>query len=228
MNRRQMLAGATAALATAPLRAQSVAPVYVVTYLDVTPAAAETGAVLAARYASATRTQSGNLGVLALHERERPNGFVVIEAWQNMASFEAHEQAPRTLDFRQRLHSIERAPYDQRVHTGFAIDPMPARAGAAALYVVTHVDIPLARAADGEALLRQLANPSRAEPGHVRYDIYQQIEPRTNHFTVFAAWSDRGAFDAYGQSAHWLKFREALASMIGAPYDERLYRLIRS
>jgi quinol monooxygenase YgiN len=110
---------------------------------------------------------------------------------------------------------------------GFAIDPQPRAAGPNALYVATHVDVPGARREEAEALLKRLFEPSRIDPGHVRYDIYQQNEPRTNHFTIFAAWDNQRAFDAYGGTPHWLQFREALAPMLGALYDERLYRKIR-
>jgi len=35
--------------------------------------------------------------------------------------------------------------------------------------------------------------------------------------------ADRNAFDAHEGKLHTRQFREALAPMLGAPYDERLY-----
>jgi len=37
------------------------------------------------------------------------------------------------------------------------------------------------------------------------------------------AWKDRNAFDAHGMAAHTRQFRDRLAPMSGALYDERLY-----
>jgi quinol monooxygenase YgiN len=37
------------------------------------------------------------------------------------------------------------------------------------------------------------------------------------------AWKDRYAFDAHGMAGHTRQFRDRLAPMSGALYDERLY-----
>ena len=58
----------------------------------------------------------------------------------------------------------------------------------------------------------------------MRFDIYQQGDPRANHFTMFVVWSSRRAFEDYADTPQWLQFRQALAPLLGAPYDERLYR----
>jgi polar amino acid transport system substrate-binding protein len=210
-----------------PTVAPPAAAVHVVTYLDVRPASANAGASLAAQYQNDTKTAAGMVAVNALREPGRPNRFVIIETWRDQAAFAEHERAPHTLAFRESFRAIRRSPYDQRVTHGFAVDPVPATAGRNALYVVTHVDVPGARREEAEVLLRRLFESSRTKPGHVRYDIYQQNEPRTNHFTIFAVWDDERAFDATGSAPHWQQFTEALAPMLGALYDERLYRPIK-
>jgi len=72
-------------------------------------------------------------------------------------------------------------------------------------------------------LLKSLAEQSRKENGNVVYDVFQQKAPRTNHFTVFATWNNDEAFASHEMQPHTRQFREALAPMLGAPYDERLY-----
>jgi quinol monooxygenase YgiN len=109
---------------------------------------------------------------------------------------------------------------------GMAIDPRPLTPQPQAIYAVTHVDVPKARRAEAEALLKQLSEASRADSGNVRYDVYQQDEPSTNHFTIVAVWASRRALDAYSGTPHWLQFREALGPLLGALYDERLYHSI--
>jgi quinol monooxygenase YgiN len=209
-----------------PEAAPVAGPVFVSAYVDVRPALARETGALVASYVHATGADAGNLEARALQEIDRAGKFVVVETWKDQASFADHEKAAHTQEFREKLKLISRIPYDQGVHHGLSVDPMPVKAGADALYVVTHVDVRSGREVT-EGQLRQLAETTRSDPGHVRYDAYQQNAPRTNHFTLFAVWSGRKAYDAYGATAHWLQFVGAIAPTIGAPYDDRLYRQIK-
>jgi quinol monooxygenase YgiN len=226
MNCRSAFVAAAAFLAASSIGWATEAT-YVATYLDLQPGSIGAGTALIERYARETRAEAGNLRVNAYEEIGRANRFVVIEGWKDKESFASHEGAPHTLDFHRNLKAIHRSPYDQRVTHGFEVDPGPAVPAAEAVYVVTHVDVPGPRREEVEALFRQLVTPSRADPGHVRYDVYQQDDPRANHFTVFAVWKNPRSFDAYGGTAHWLQFRESLAPILGALYDERLYRPLK-
>lgn len=197
---------------------------YVATYIDVQPSSTSQGIVLIKQYREAGRTEAGNAGVDALQETSRPNRFVIIEVWKDQSSFEAHEKTEQAAQFRARLRAIHNSPYDQRVHHGFAVGPVPGAAGREAVCAVTHVDVPPPRKDETEVLLKGLADPSRKDEGNMRYDVFQQHAPRTNHFTVFAVWKDRIAFDSHEMKPHTRQFREALGPMLGAPYDERLYK----
>ena len=168
--------------------------------------------------------EPGNSRIDGVREISRPNHFVIIEVWKDQSAFDADERAEHTAQFRTRLKAIHNSPFDQRVHLGFAIDPRPAAAGRDIVSVVTHVDVPPQRTNETELLLKRLAQESRKDEGNVRYEVFQQTAPRTNHFTIFAVWKDRKAFDSHEMKAHTRQFREALGPMLGAPYDERLYR----
>jgi quinol monooxygenase YgiN len=211
----------TVAVASA---APSVGAVHAVTYLEVRPSSSTTGVALASQYERETRADAGNLAVNVYQEIGRPNRFVITEDWQDQASFGEHERAAHTLKIRGQLKAIQRSPGDQRMTHGFSIDSKPSAAGPTAIAVVTHIDVPGARREEAETLLKRLAESSRSDDGHVRYDIYQQNEPRTNHFTVIEVWANQTAFEAHGSTAHAMQFREALTPMLGALYDERLYR----
>ena len=200
--------------------------IHTVTYLEVKPTAVATAVALVAQYEGATRADGGNLAANAYQEIGRPNRFVVVSSWWDQASFVDHEKAAHTADFRGQLKAIQASPYDQRVTTGFAIDPQPATAGKGAVYVVTHVDVPGPMREQAEGLLKPLAAASRGAAGHLRYDVLQQVDPRTNHFTVVEAWNSRAAFDANGIASHTLAFRSAVAPLLGALYDQRLYQPI--
>ena len=225
--RRRLIACLAALMAAgALLQAQGADTFYTALYVEVRPAAVRDGAALVSQYAAASRKDDGNRRVDALREVGRPDRFLVVAEWNNESAFAAHQKAAHTLAFRATLKEIQRAPYDQRTHRGLTADPMPAAAGANTLYVATHVDVPGAMREQGEALLKRMVEPSRADAGRVRYDVYQQTD-RPNHFTVFAAWTGRPAFDASSNTPHWLQYRESLGPMLGALFDERLYEALR-
>jgi quinol monooxygenase YgiN len=197
---------------------------YVVTYVEVQKGSVTEAVTLLARYGEASRAEAGNSDVDALQETCRSNRFVIVEAWKDESSFQVHEGAPHTGDFRSGLTVVHQSPYDQRVHHGFVVGPAARPAATDALCVVTHVDVPPPRKDETEVLLKRLAEESRKDEGNLRYDVYQQNAPRTNHFTVFAVWNEEEAFASHARKQHTLQFREALGPMLGAPYDERLYK----
>ena len=125
-------------------------------------------------------------------------------------------------DLHAKLAPLLASPSDERLHHGLAVGAAPAGSAAGPIYAVTHVDVIPPRKEDGVALLRQLAADSGNDAGNVRFDVLQQTN-RPNHFTVVEAWKDRNAFDAHGMAAHTRQFRDRLAPMSGALYDERLY-----
>ena len=49
---------------------------------------------------------------------------------------------------------------------------------------------------------------------------------RPNHFTVVEMWRSRNDHEANSMSAHQREFRDKLAQMTGALYDERLYEIL--
>lgn len=196
--------------------------VYIVTYIDVQPAATTKALTLLRHYRAASRKEEGNKEVDLGQEIDRTNRFVLIETWRDTASFETHGKSASTTQFHDALKTIHRSPYDQRVAHGFAVGPTSA--GPCALYVVTHVDVTPPNQAPTEILLRQLAEESRKNSGSRRYDILQQSPPRTNHFAVVAFWQNRKLFEAHEETAHRLASHEKLAPMLGALYDERLYK----
>jgi quinol monooxygenase YgiN len=163
-----------------------------------------------------------------LQETFRPNRFVILEAWKEESSFLEHDKASHTTEFRSRLKAIHNSPYDQRVHQRFAVGEVHNATDSAALNVVTHVDVPPPRREETEVLLKRLAEESRRHEGNLRYDVFQQLAPRTNHFTVFAVWRDEKTFASHELQPQTREFREALGPMLGAPYDERLCKLLPS
>ena len=192
--------------------------VHVVTYIDIDP-----GSIAAGTELMKTYRKTGN--ALVLQEVSRQNRFVIVESWNDEAQFHANESVGRTAEFRSGLQAIHNSPYDQRVHHTFAAGAQVRENGQAMLYVVTHVDVPPPRKDETEVLLTVQAVKSRTDAGNVRYDVFQQNAPRTNHFSVVAVWESESAFMAHQATPHTRRFREDLGPKLGAPYDERLYSL---
>jgi quinol monooxygenase YgiN len=196
--------------------------IYVVSYFEVQPSSASGGLTLLRQYRQAATAKTGNSRTVLLQESSRRNRFVVIEIWTDQPAFEAHEASPDTGQVRSALKTIYNAPYDQRLHTAFAVGP-EASNKTDGIFAVTHVDVPPPRREETEVLLRELVQQSRNKPGNLQFDVFQQNPPRTNHFTVSAAWADEAAFVSFQTAEQTRQFRERLGPMLGAPYDERLF-----
>lgn len=196
-----------------------VSPLYVVTYIELKPTAKSEGAALLKSWRDAQRKAEGNMRCEVVHHTTRPGQFVVLAAWKNKAAFDAHTAAGGQ-EFRDKLNGLRNSPADDRFHNGLSVGPMELARGA--LYAVTHVDVIPPRREDAVAALKILGDANRAAEGNVRYEIVQQTN-RPNHFTVVEIWRSRLAFDANSMSGHQREFRDKLAQMTGALYDERLY-----
>jgi quinol monooxygenase YgiN len=199
---------------------------YIATYIDIKRDALVEGIALLVLYRE-SRTTAGGSNIDVLRETSRPNRFAIIESCKDQSAFDDRERAEQTLQFRAKLRAIHSSPYDQRVHHGFAIGASTGAIPRESFCVVTHVDVPPPRKDETEVLLKRLAEQSRNDEGNIRYDVFQQIPPRTNHFTMFAAWKDAEAFESHESKAHRQDVRETLWPLLGAPYDERLYRPLR-
>src|SRR5262249_26824591 len=160
------------------------------TYIDVQLSSTDQAIMLMKQYRDASRIERGNSSIRIVQETARPNRLVIIEAWQDQPSFEAHERTETASRFRAAIKAINNSPADRRVHRGFAIDPRQSTAEADVLSVVTHVDVPPQSTDKTEVLLKSLAEQSRMDEGNAFFDVFQQ-NPSRNHFTLFEVWKDR-------------------------------------
>ena len=196
---------------------------YVVTYIEVAPAAEMQTANLLRRVAAASRKETGNLRYEVLQQTERHSQFAILEAWTDGKAFEAHGGGTAMKQFRGELDPLRIGFYDERLDTGIDLGPTSAPAGKDAIYVITHVDVTGPFKDDAIVMMKKLAADSRREPGAERYEIWQQNN-RLNHFTVIEIWKDQLALDAHGLAAGTREFREKVGHMMGALYDDRRYK----
>lgn len=214
---------ATVALAQAPAPAPAGGTAYVVTYIEVAPSAQGDVAGLLKAVAAASRTEPGNERYDVLQRIDRENQFAILEAWTDLKAAEAHLSGAALKQFKEKLKPVEISFYDERPSNGITVAPSSAEAGKDAIYAVTHVDVTPPNKDACIAMLKQLADEARKEPGAVRFEAWQQNN-RGNHFTVTEIWKSRAAIDGHIVSAATKEFREKLGPMSGALYDERLYR----
>ncbi len=194
--------------AAPPAVPADVSPLYVVTYVEARPVARDEAASLLKTYRDASRGTAGNLRSVVVRSVARPGQFVVAAAWKDKAAWDAHMAAAGTKEFRERLNALRNAPADDRFHNSLSVGPMELASGA--VYGVTHVDVIPPQKDNAIVALKALGDANRGP----------------NHFTVFEVWRSREAFDANGMSAHQREFRDKLAGMAGALYDERLYEIL--
>jgi len=211
--------------AAPPAVPADVSPLYVVTYVETKPTARDETAAFLKSYREASRTAPGNLRSLVVQRVRRPGQFVVVAAWKDKAAWDAHMAMASTKEFRDKLSSLRNAPADDRFHNSLSVGPMDVPQAGGAVHGVTHVDVIPPQRENAVAALKLLGEANRAAAGNLRYEIVQQTN-RPNHFTVFEVWRSREAFDANGMSAHQREFRDKLAQMTGALYDERLYEIL--
>ena len=207
-------------------QAQGAAPIFVATYFEVGAASAKDGAALLTQYRDAARKEGGNMRAEVAREVGRPNRFVVLETWKDQAAFEAHGKAAGTTAFRDKFKAIPgAAPYDERVHNSLNVGPNDALSAKRTIVVASHVDVPPPRKDECIAALNPLADASRKAGGNQRFEVQQQTS-RPNHFTVVEVWKDKKAYDASRSADAQRQFRDKLGPMLGALYDERLYRVV--
>lgn len=197
--------------------------VHVVTYAEVIAASAGEVAARLRDHAGHCRAVDGNEGCEALAETGRPERFAILEAWRDAAACDA---APIGA-LREALAPLLAAPLDRRVSLGFdVVAPAATGVDAGAVQILTHVDVVPPVKDEGLALLVALARDSRREPGIRRLDVLQQ-DNRANHLTLVEAWADAAALAAHRAAGHTRAFRERIGPLMGALYDERIYRALR-
>lgn len=231
-------------------------PFYIVTYVEVDPAAVGKAKKLIEKHDADSRKDAGNLRYESLERIGRKNHFIIFEAWSNQDARNAHAKAAHTLAFRKALQPLLYSPFDERAHVGLvANDPSKEpKPGKGAVYVFTHVDIippeqfaPCKRQINesgpcGNALVTQLVTNSRKDAGNLRFDALTQAN-RPNHMEVVEVWKSAADQRRHTVTKAVKDFRDELSGiapgsgvasdptvllnpLTGSLYDERLYRSI--
>jgi quinol monooxygenase YgiN len=212
-------------VAGTPAAVAQTATFYTVTYVEVGPVLAKVGAAALKTYREGARKDAGAVSLEVLQRIDRPNQFVVLGSWTNQLAFDAHAAGDHVKKLNEKLATTLAAPNDTRQHNGLAVAPAKS-GGKDPIYAVTHVDVIPPQKDNGVAAVKQLAEDSRKHANNLSFDVWQQTN-RPNHFTVVESWGNRGSFDLHEMQKETREFRTKLATMTGALYDERLYKLLK-
>ncbi len=200
-------------------------PRYVVTYLEVRPWASAITAGAARKFRDEMRKAPGNLRAEALQRFRQMNQLVLLTVWKDQAAVDAYAKAAAGTRFVEEVKKVLVAPVDERVHFALSVGPLDGKVTASAIAVVTHVDVIPPQRENGTGIIKQLAERSRQEGGNMRFEAVTQTN-RQNHFSLIEMWRDHKTADEHVAVGHVRAFREKLAPMSGALYDERYYRLL--
>ena len=87
-------------------------------------------------------------------------------------------------------------------------------------YVITFVDIVPNNRDAAVAVIKQYVADMRKQPGNQSAEGLVQLN-RLNHFFIYEVWQNQEAFQKHEADASTLQFRNKVAPMLGAPFDER-------
>jgi len=198
---------------------------YAVAYVEINAASLPQATKSFHAYRMAAAAETGFVAFDLFEQLGRAGHFVLVETWRDQAAFDAHQIAASLAALKDALQPIRVSGYDQRPYKTLTVAPARGAAGKNAVAVVSHVDIGGGPQMDVPAMLRKLAEASRAEPGNVRFDITQHMM-RANHFTVVEVWADQQALDRHAAAAHTKQYRDDVQPGTGSPLDERAYRRV--
>ena len=215
---------ATAVTAQSGTQTPPPGPRFAVAYVEVMPAARNTLIAAVKTYRDASRREDGFERIELFAQPERAGHFVVVETWRDPQALAAHAIAPHVKQFRDSLESIRVSGYDERPYRALSVAAAAAAVPRQAVHVVAHVDIG-GQQANAPAMLTQLAEESRKEPGCIRVDVLQHAM-RANHYTVVETWASRAAYEAHVAAAHTKRYRDTLQPISGSPLDERVVQAV--
>jgi quinol monooxygenase YgiN len=220
-------AALTFAVAHAQEAAPPSGPMEVAKYVDIQPGQEKAALAALKKYAAAAGKENGNARLIVLQEERRPSRFLVVEKWKDEASYNAHVAAASSNALDSETSAIRRAPNDDRNGFDFL-----AQDGAAppssAVFLVTYVDVNPPGRQQAEVAIRAFADATRKETGSLEFDVFRpKKQANLNHFIMIEAWSDAKALAAHDQAKATLGFRQTVAPLMGALYDDRAYEQVK-
>jgi quinol monooxygenase YgiN len=202
---------------------------YFVTYVEFQPAFKDVGGELLQQLATFGQKSKGAIRFSSDPEIGRPNFYVLVEIWDATQSRVNFQGRPKTQALLASIQPLLEAPFDERpgtlIEAGKASQngPQPGE-----IEVVTHIDIIPDFLDQAMQPILDFVTDSGKEPGIKEFLLVSWLNI-TNHFQLIERFRDMRAFNAHVSAQHTVTFRGTIQDpaqpFIGAPYDERLYRV---
>lgn len=97
--------------------AQAQEPVYVVTHIDLMPNGVPAGIPAMKQFIAETlKTEKDCVRFEILQQDGRPNHLTLVGIWKDRKAFDAHDSAPYTKEFREKMQPLIGSPWDERLH----------------------------------------------------------------------------------------------------------------
>ena len=110
-----LAAGAFSCFA-AEVKGGATGPVYVITHIDLTPNNTGAGLAVTRQYAAATLKEKSCTRFEILQQDGRPNHLTLVATWKDRKAFDAHDGAPLTKQYREKMQPLIGSPWDERLH----------------------------------------------------------------------------------------------------------------
>lgn len=200
-------------------------PTYLMNYVEVAPSAAAQALGALKDYRDAARKEPGAIRIDLYQEKGQTHRFIVEEIWQNRAIAQERRKSAASDALVQLLKPIELGPPDVRTHQiHMATPPKPPNPNDTIL--ITHVDVAGNNTLNLIKQLDILWDATRNENGMVRYEILDEVPLHSNHFRIVEEWTNSAAWEAHDRAPQSQAYRDAILTMLGTPYDQRLYTVV--
>ena len=200
---------------------------YIVSYLEVNPAAIDKSINLLGQISQSNLNLQENIFYVVLQRIGRPNHFAIIEGWDSTSSMNNYLSASVKLDFQKNITPFLYSPYDERIHSALATNDWTAEGekNSDIVFGVTHIDIVPTSLDTGIKIIQELVSYSRNDDGNIFFDVLTQ-ESRKNHMTLIESWDNSSNQISHSLQKHSSSFRSSLLPISGSLYDERVYKKI--
>ena len=99
-----------------PASSAAKSAVYAVTHVDIVPPSRDVGIAMVKRLSEDGRNDKGNVRFEALTQANRTNHMTVVEIWPDSKTAAAHGVTAHKREFREKLHPMSGALYDERFY----------------------------------------------------------------------------------------------------------------
>lgn len=164
-----------------------------------------------------TRKEPGCLRYELNQEIENSAAFTFVEKFISRQDFETHVKQSYSARFGGLAEPLIQSKKVRLSHELLATDAAEEPTTAEAVIIVAHFTALPGKRQELLEFLQTLAEPTRQEPGCVRYELNQDLDDSST-FTFVETFADKGGFDAHCATPYVARLFELLPVLAGEQY----------